>query len=583
MRMATERRRKNQRGMAIFFYATMLIFVVGCVGLAVDVGTIYMIRARLVAAVDASALAAGRAVNLANSVATATTNAQNTANQFFAANFPTGYFNSIGSPSVTPTFTQEPDVNGNPNGMLDIKVDASVAAPTYFMNIFNVHSINVTATGTATRRGAVIMLVLDMSSSMGTRGTGSSCDAMVAAAQNFVGLLSPFDQIGLVKFDYTADLVDAPTTNLAQVSADIGAINCQNNTATIAALDVAYQQIKNTGLPLALNTIILFTDGSPNGITANFPVRTIADNRWSPSLNADGTHPADGPQPPAQSGQTYGITNSCLDNGGNESICVQMPADCTVTTDTFFGTIAQWGGQNSYGATVYGFADPTNTLHQSVSPASCSHLDALSANPNQIRQFIAYIPDTDYYGNNLHGVVATSTGPTVAGGLVTRDTWLFQVNNECLPTDSTSCKNTGDFWTNPAYANIGSGSNFFPLGSAYQNKFRPDQPNSIVAASMNGTMAEGYKIRSDTTYHPVIHTIYLTGNSTDSVDREFLPIVANAPLITALPYDPVSFTPYTNPAYQTSQETGKYLVTSDKNSLTSLFAQLASEVLRLSH
>ena len=55
MRMATERRRKNQRGMAIFFYATMLIFVVGCVGLAVDVGTIYMIRARLVAAVDAAA------------------------------------------------------------------------------------------------------------------------------------------------------------------------------------------------------------------------------------------------------------------------------------------------------------------------------------------------------------------------------------------------------------------------------------------------------------------------------------------------------------------------------------------------
>ena len=33
MKMATERRRKNQRGMAIFFYATMLIFVIGCVGL----------------------------------------------------------------------------------------------------------------------------------------------------------------------------------------------------------------------------------------------------------------------------------------------------------------------------------------------------------------------------------------------------------------------------------------------------------------------------------------------------------------------------------------------------------------------
>ena len=61
-----------------------------------------------------------------------------------------------------------------------------------------------------------------------------------------------------------------------------------------------------------------------------------------------------------------------------------------------------------------------------------------------------------------------------------------------------------------------------------------------------------------------------------------LPIVANYPNIPALPYDPVSYTPYANPAFQTSQETGQYYVTADRNQLTSLFAQLASEVLRLS-
>jgi hypothetical protein len=46
----------------------MLFFVIGCVGLAVDVGTIYMIKARLSAAVDAAALAAGRSVNLASTL-----------------------------------------------------------------------------------------------------------------------------------------------------------------------------------------------------------------------------------------------------------------------------------------------------------------------------------------------------------------------------------------------------------------------------------------------------------------------------------------------------------------------------------
>jgi hypothetical protein len=111
---------------------------------------------------------------------------------------------------------------------------------------------------------------------------------------------------------------------------------------------------------------------------------------------------------------------------------------------------------------------------------------------------------------------------------------------------------------------------------------------------MNGTMAEAYRIRSDaatapgTLFHTVINTIYLTGNGTDSVDREFLPIVANDPFIPALPYDPTynaANNPnlYANPAYQKDQETGQYLVTADKNQLAALFQKLASEVLRLSH
>jgi hypothetical protein len=262
-----------------------------------------------------------------------------------------------------------------------------------------------------------------------------------------------------------------------------------------------------------------------------------------------------------------------------------MPVVCTDPTQTFFGTLAQQGGQNSYGAYTAGLFPPTDS-DTIVSPPTCSNTSNPAGLPSKyIRQFIAYIPDTDFYGNNLHGVTATSATGTAQGGMVSRDKWIYQVNNLCSPdpTITPNCRNTGDFWTNPAYTSIGTGSNFFPAGYAYANKFRPDQPNSVVAASMNGTMAEANRIRSDATYHPVIHTIYLTGNATDAVDREFLAVVANAPQITALPYDPATFTPYTNPAYVTTQETGKYLVTSDRNQLTSLFAQLASELLRLSH
>jgi Flp pilus assembly protein TadG len=602
MKIASERRRKNQRGMAIFFYATMLIFVIGCVGLAVDVGTIYMIRARLVAAVDAAALAAGRSVNLSNTVSEATTNATATAQQFFAANFPTGYFNSVGSPTVTPSFTQETDGNGNPTGVLDIGVTASVTAPTYFMNIFNVHSISVSDTGTASRRGVVLVLVLDQSSSMNTSADPVSgltaCQAMVQAAGNFVNLFSPFDYIGVLPFDITAHTTNngttggtPPSTSHTLVSTLISNITCNSNTNTISALNQAYQWIKNANQPLALNSIVLFTDGSPNGITANFPARAVIDNRYGPSLNSpDGSQP-NGPAPPAQSGSSNppapGITNSCNNNVGStdangintEAICVNMPLVCTNAGATFYGTIAQWGDQNSWGGPTYGLASPVDNVSVTI-PGSCTYTSALAG--TNVRQFIAYIPDTDAYGNSLHGVTATGSGPTVSGGLITRDNWLFQVNSLCSP-DSTvtpNCKNTGGLWS--GFPAIGMGSNFFPAGTAYAGFFRPDQPNTVVAASMNGTMAQAYTIRSDTTYHPVINVIYLTGNGTDAVDREFLPVVANFPTIPALPYDPISYTPYTNPGFQTDQETGQYYVTADRNQLTSLFAQLASEVLRLS-
>jgi hypothetical protein len=111
---------------------------------------------------------------------------------------------------------------------------------------------------------------------------------------------------------------------------------------------------------------------------------------------------------------------------------------------------------------------------------------------------------------------------------------------------------------------------------------RNDQPNTICAASANTAMAEGYRIRSDTTYNIVINSIYLTGNMGDAVDREFLPVISNVTEIPRLPYESPTTPAYANPAHQSSQQHGKYLVTANANELESLFAQLASEVLRLS-
>jgi hypothetical protein len=617
---------RKRRGFILLTHTLMIGITVGFIGLAVDAGTMYVIKGRLSSAVDAAALAAGRSLNLGNTLSAAQTAAVSTATTFFNTNFPAGYLGS-GTPTLTiPNPVDQADSNGNPTGIINITVSASVPAPTYFIRVLNAipglsaaNSVVVSATGTAQRRGTVMMLVLDISSSMNQTDVNgnTACLDMSNAARSFIKNFSPYDTVGAISFNYTATLIYPPTKTFLDGTLDTAlatiGTNCNDNTNTVSGLELAYREIQAVNLQLAYNSIVLFTDGSPNGISATFKVfgsgGVTSDNRWGYTSTATGA-----PGAPVQTGATvYGRPTSCL-NGGSDGktdptgayengMCMGMPVlGCTIQTIT--GTLTQTGNQDPYGGPTQGVFTPISTTNY-PSGDSAPVFDATgpcsSANMNNgtaMRQVIAYIPDTDRYGNSTHGVVATNlTTPSpsicstgLCNGMVSKDYWLYQVNSEYNSTYVPSAKNTGGLWSGFA---IGSGSNFFPAGSAYPGYFRPDQPNSIVAASMNATMAEAYRIRSDaatspTTYfHPVINTIYLTGNGSDAIDREFLPVVANYQWIPNLPYDP-NYNPtnnpnlYANPAFQTGQEQGKYLVTADPTMLTSLFDQLASEVLRLS-
>jgi Mg-chelatase subunit ChlD len=588
---------RKRRGFILLLHSIMLLFTIAMVGLAIDAGTMYVIKGRLSSAVDAAALAAGRSVNLADTVALATTAAQATATTFFHANFPDHYLGTGTMSLTTPTFTQETDGNGNPNGILDIAVTATVPAPTYFMNIFGVTTVNVSAAGTASRRSTVLILVLDVSSSMGS-GSGSPCEQMKSAVQTFITNFSPYDTIGVVKFDYTASLLYPPDNLFGNgtLNTAIGGLGCGNNTNTTSGLWLAYEQIKKVGLPLAYNSVVLFTDGSPNGISASFPLRTQADTRYGPDA-------------------TIGSNSSC----GDTSTQCSVPVACTgAATQTVTGTIAQWAGQTDQGTTV-GLFPPIST--DSVSyPAACDSGLTGSLAGDKVRQLVAYIPDFDKYGNSTHGVPVTSTPTAICPGAFctvktvtlkstgatftydTRDFWRFQCNDVCpgaTGSAATACasdKTPGHQFEGGTWSSYtaDTNSNFFTSGP-YTGYMRPDQGTTIVAASMNTAMAEAFWIRRDasgcsgangtvcsTLYHPVINTIYLLGNAGDAADHEFLPIMSNVQQIPALPYDS-SWTNYTNPAYEANQETGLYQVTATPSQLTKLFQKLASEVLRLSH
>lgn len=573
-------RMRERRGIAVLLTSLMMLILMPIVGLSIDAGYAFLVKTRMSAAMDSAALAAGRGLNLSQTVSQAQAQATSQAVAFFNANFPVGYLNTdTVARTLTPTFTLQTDSNGNPTGVLTISVAGSVQMPTYFMRWLGFNSLTVTAIGTATRRNLVMELVLDKSYSMGTRNTGvgtiptgitansSSCEAMVYSSIQFLTYFSPYDNVGVVSFESYAFNDYPPSTNFKRTGSQgaasaIANIQCGGSTNTAAALELAFLQIQAKNQPLAQNVIVLFTDGVPNGASALYPIRTQVDDRLSPASAA--SNPPNTPT---------GNRGNCLNNNG-QTLCLSMPA-CTTTPGTLRAVLSQSAGFNvesgnrNYYDHIFA-TDPAAVLPPSPCPSG-GGTDVTS-------QVIAYIPDQDAFGNNMSGPYDPPS-------------WIYQVNQHCAPNGTvitpgnTACKNLGDVWSH--YPNLPvSGqfppSNRFPTSNVpYGGKLRPDLTNAIGIASMNSAVNEAARIRANTVYNITIHTIYLQGNSGDPVDRAFLQIVANEDTIMPIIYDPTAPS-YHNPYYQSNQQQGLWLATTSTLDLTRLFSLVASSLLRIS-
>ncbi len=565
---------RGRRGFALLLTSLMMAVLVSVMGLAIDAGMLFVVRSRLGAAADSAALAAGRGVSLGTSISAATTNATASAVRFMDANFPAGYLGTgVGSNRTVSTgFHLQTDAAGNPNGVLLVSVDAMVHSPVYFMRFWGVNSVPVRVTGTVTRRNLVLMLILDESSSMGSRQTAvgtmpttlasnaTSCEAMVFSSGQFVDYFSPYDSVGLITFDMTAKIAYPASTNFktpgsSGIKQKIADIACGGNTNTTTALEASYSEIQRVNQPLAYNTIVLFTDGASNGVPATYPLRTQVDTRLGPAKNVSSTNPPDVPS---------GNRANCLDTSGTKT-CINMPVVCP--TGTVSGVITQTAGfainSGSRGGLFEVLSGDTNT--PSSFPSGCP-----SSNTNMTSQSLAYIPDVDIHGNSTHGP---------------KDNWVYQVNQQCAPSSvpitagNTRCKNIGGLWS--SYPGQGLGSNFFTSGP-YNGKFRPDYTNAIGVASMNSAINAAAKIRANTTFKIRIDSIYLQGNGGDPVDRDFLPMISNQEMIPALIYEAPGTPSYANSQYNSSHQSGVYFQTVNALELNNLFAEIASSLLRIS-
>jgi len=267
--MSQRSRPKGRKGVTLILTVALMGVVIPIVGLAIDASLLYAIKAKLQAATDAAALAGARSLNRGMDLASQTDNARATAQEFFDANFPNGHLATTGR-SLTVTIAESSYKTRT------VRLAASVSGPSYFMRMLGFGSTSLQASGMASRRDVNLVLVLDRSSSM-----SGAMNAMRAAARAFVDKFAEGrDNVGLIVFggsSVTAFPNPSPSGPIANfksanpnVDTLIGQTTNGGNTGTAQALWLAYQELVKRNEGGALNLVVFFTDGLPNGLVADF-------------------------------------------------------------------------------------------------------------------------------------------------------------------------------------------------------------------------------------------------------------------------------------------------------------------------
>ena len=268
---------KSSRGQILIIVAVSLIVLIGFVGLAIDSGRAYGVKAKLNAAVDAAAIAAARGLADGSNDSARIASAKQAAKDYYRANFPTRY---LGADLVPLTDADIVATHNQQDGSWTVAVTGAASMPVTFMGALGFSNVAVSATGQTIRPPWDVVLVLDTSGSLGP--PTSSADTLPKLKQAAISFLGTFnsgsDLVGVVSFA-SGGVVDVPIVKngtrgfvQSQVVNAINALSVTGSTAAAEGMRLALNDIN--GVPIAsrskLRSIVFFSDGAPNSVPAIF-------------------------------------------------------------------------------------------------------------------------------------------------------------------------------------------------------------------------------------------------------------------------------------------------------------------------
>lgn len=262
----------RQRGAVAIMVAVSMFVLLAVVGLCVDAGLAYLVKARLNAAVDSAALAGARAVTTGNNQTEQIASARAAAADFFAANIPNNYL--LSSPRITST-----NVTFN-GGQATIDVVAEAPMPVSIMQIMNFTTLTPVAAAQTIRNDLDMALVIDTSGSL-----KNSATTVQASAKSFLNKFNVTqDRVALVHFASGVEVDNAINTsargfNRASMNTKINSYLFRGGTSSFEGMWKAREQLNSVPLSSrsTMRVIVFFSDGAPTSFGSYLTFNTPTD------------------------------------------------------------------------------------------------------------------------------------------------------------------------------------------------------------------------------------------------------------------------------------------------------------------